>query len=1282
MSQTRAARARAPVTYEEPSSGDDDSDMDGDAILRAARRKPSRSQQQDDSEDGDASPAKSSRAKKTKEPKKRAAAAKDDEGWTTKISKSSKAPAAPQPRRRTKGTQSQSQETKRASEQDTEEPEEPVRPPPKKKGKEVANESKIFVNLLHEGTAVKLIVTEFLKSYRLQSKNPEKALCELTNFLIQSSGSDMLLSVSDHASMDREDLLIQIQTGTSESQSGDTYPIVSKQKAFKKFKSRFVEFFHKLVQVLYKDPDTLFDGRLLSALTDWLSVLAGSSLRSLRHTCTLATCELVNALVSVGKDEQGLKDKAERATSGKGHGSGGASGAKFSQLKKDIEQYSNHIEALEELLGVCFNNVFVHRYRDIDVSIRTLCLESLGGWLLAWPEHFLVDNYLKYAGWCLSDKATSVRLAALTAVGQVLETGDEDLISRMEGLFTRFKPRLVEMAEDVDVHVASKAIKLITLLLKYTKIMGEEDAPNIPAYIWDAEPLIRKAAVEFANEDMFSLDSADEKKDKTVRNEEDLLQFLNIYRTYCPHAKMAHETKTEAQEGNREGIECMVDGFWAYLPFLHEWELIHTRLTLAEKGSRKSKSTQMPDDNEQELLIYILLACAKKATGVDKKAAAPKGKLSKKDKDEIDQRSEVLSIFLVRNLPDLLSTFQADKGKIKALIELVRFIELEQFVALRKTQDFIDLVEVLQKIYLKQNEASVLETIACTLRHVCKSDHKLQDNADEIVRELATKLSERFKHLTDEKTELSDERKYTDLLATLTRMECLSRFMYLKQMSYDTNADRVLHKCLLEGKFEAAELLLRLCCENIFYLRANLNTSKPSKTAMKDIANFSNNFLSHIQYILSHGLDDSLKFTAFKLAADMFVVFSPGLVQKTLLSPLAIEPTAELRQLFVDYFQQVVAKKDIEVPEDEDERADYEEEQKRCQDDRETACKAACKVIIADYQRHKLLAAHLLSLMLQYGKEVDEIVKLANTNLRNMSPNICFAAQLSALQLVYSSHDQDEEDKEVILARETHLSELAKRFALTHTQFQAPAKKPSAPWVTFFQAALEWATSNGTQRFGFLETAIGPFVVRASPYDVGALHRSWRALEIKVRDAKDKILDDEGFGTQADANWAKMETFSSNLAKIASRKGVKGTGRPLAMIEDDDSKSVASHATGRSDFSVHGEDELDHKHSEDISLRLSMSPIQATTNRKRNASSHSAQADDKEESEEEEEKKEKSAKKGKRSKSDETPSSQASSGSSKGGKRSKKSQDESPTDYEALSQEHDQPRSSRRSRGG
>ena len=43
--------------------------------------------------------------------------------------------------------------------------------------------------------------------------------------------------------------------------------------------------------------------------------------------------------------------------------------------------------------------------RDVSEDIRASAIGAIGNWIKLMPSMFLVDNYLKYLAWALSDKA-------------------------------------------------------------------------------------------------------------------------------------------------------------------------------------------------------------------------------------------------------------------------------------------------------------------------------------------------------------------------------------------------------------------------------------------------------------------------------------------------------------------------------------------------------------------------------------------------------------------------------------------------------------------------------------------------------------------------------------------------------------------------------------------------------------------------------------------------------------------------------------------------------------
>jgi cohesin complex subunit SA-1/2 len=53
-----------------------------------------------------------------------------------------------------------------------------------------------------------------------------------------------------------------------------------------------------------------------------------------------------------------------------------------------------------------------------------LVIEGIGTWILALPQQYLGDQYLKYLAWAQSDKAPAVRAAAVAALLRLYSVDD------------------------------------------------------------------------------------------------------------------------------------------------------------------------------------------------------------------------------------------------------------------------------------------------------------------------------------------------------------------------------------------------------------------------------------------------------------------------------------------------------------------------------------------------------------------------------------------------------------------------------------------------------------------------------------------------------------------------------------------------------------------------------------------------------------------------------------------------------------------------------------------
>ena len=104
-------------------------------------------------------------------------------------------------------------------------------------------------------------------------------------------------------------------------------------------------------------------------------------------------------------------------------------------------ELETHQQEVEQFLNTIFKDIFIMRYRDICSDIRVICMDEISVWMRTFPKVFLSDQYLKYVGWLLNDKAKEVRKSCLNALGTLFR--DKELCNDLALFTKRFKKRLV-----------------------------------------------------------------------------------------------------------------------------------------------------------------------------------------------------------------------------------------------------------------------------------------------------------------------------------------------------------------------------------------------------------------------------------------------------------------------------------------------------------------------------------------------------------------------------------------------------------------------------------------------------------------------------------------------------------------------------------------------------------------------------------------------------------------------------------------------------------------------
>ncbi|CAN0108982.1 unnamed protein product, partial [Phaeothamnion confervicola] len=138
---------------------------------------------------------------------------------------------------------------------------------------------------------------------------------------------------------------------------------------------------------------------------------------------------------------------------------GSAAAAKSQALALQQRRHAEAASTLEEGIAAIFNGVWVHRYRDPCEPVRVECIRALGEWMLALPDTFVVNGYLKYMGWLLSDKGAAVRLRVLQSLQLIYD--QQDMLMRIEEFTGRFRPAVVRMVFDVDGAASEAALRLL-----------------------------------------------------------------------------------------------------------------------------------------------------------------------------------------------------------------------------------------------------------------------------------------------------------------------------------------------------------------------------------------------------------------------------------------------------------------------------------------------------------------------------------------------------------------------------------------------------------------------------------------------------------------------------------------------------------------------------------------------------------------------------------------------------------------------------------------------------
>ncbi|GFR71602.1 cohesin subunit SA-1 [Elysia marginata] len=472
--------------------------------------------------------------------------------------------------------------------------------------------------------SLQAVVDDWIEGYKLDRN---AALLELIQFFIQCSGCKGRITPYMYASMEHAEI-IRKMTEEFDEESGD-YPLIMTGPQWKKFKTSYCEFVQVLVrQCQYS---IIYDQYMMDNVISLLTGLTDSQVRAFRHTSTLAAMKLMTALVDVALNLSINLDNTQRQyESERAKQQSKRAGDRLDLLMQKRQELEENQAEIRNMLTYIFKGVFVHRYRDTQPEIRSICMAEIGVWMKKYPNMFLDDSYLKYVGWTLYDKVGDVRLCCLKTLAPLHET--PDLSGKLELFTNRFKDRIVEMTLDKEYDVAVQAIRLVIHVLKYSEsVLSDKDCENVYELVYSSHRNVAQAAGDFLNHKLFKRE--EETEGPPARSAKG--------KKWSPNTPLVRDLVQFFIESElHEHAAYLVDSLWDINEMMKDWECM-TDLLLEEPG----RGEEALDDRQETSLIEIMVCCVKQAaTGESPVGRGPNRKMSAKESKQVAEDKQKLNI--------------------------------------------------------------------------------------------------------------------------------------------------------------------------------------------------------------------------------------------------------------------------------------------------------------------------------------------------------------------------------------------------------------------------------------------------------------------------------------------------------------------------------------------------------------------------------------------------------------------------------------------------------------
>ncbi|OWF51899.1 cohesin subunit SA-2-like isoform X2 [Mizuhopecten yessoensis] len=850
-------------------------------------------------------------------------------------------------------------------------------------------------------------VDDWIEKYK---NDRDAALLELIQFFVQSSGCKGKISPYMYANQEHSEI-IRKMTEEFDEDSGD-YPLIMSGPQWKKFRSNFCEYVQVLVrQCQYS---IIYDQYMMDNIISLLTGLTDSQVRAFRHTSTLAAMKLMTALVdvalnlSINLDNTQRQYEAERQKQQTKRAND-----RLDMLLQRRQELEENQAEIRNMLTYIFKGVFVHRYRDAQPEIRSICIAEIGVWMKRYPNMFLDDGYLKYVGWTLYDKVGEVRLHCLRALQPLYNT--EDLAHKLELFTNRFKDRIVEMTLDKEYEVAVQGIKLVISILKFNDtILGDKDCENVYELVYSSQRQVAQAAGEFLNAKLFR---KDEELTRTLKIHKGKKQSLN-----APLIRDLVQFFIESEL--HEHGAYLVDSLWDINDMMRDWECM-TDLLLEEPP----KGEEPLDDRQETSLIEIMVCCVKQAaTGESPVGRGPNRKLTAKESKQVMEDKTRLTEHFIATLPQLLLKYLMDPEKVANLLTIPQYFNLEIYTASRQEKNLELTLRYLHEVVEKHTDTEVLEASSKCYECLCNEDYAIAGKCDVARKTLIDSLVAKFKEAMQDFFAEGEEPDEDEMFALVACLKRIYAFYSCHNLTSWNLWDDLFHiiKAGNDNQLAIPEEIISKAISScsmaiLWYLQA-LDTSNPDKNRMRMLRKRLEELMRHCHELMFHQ-QDKVTEESYITICDLLIVFSKHLGDNGVMKPLVFEPDKTLQTQLSNFLTEKVFVEDED--DDVDENVKIEELHKR-----RNFLACFCKLVVYNIVSIRV-AADMFKHYMKFYNDYGDIIKATLAKAREI--NKVTTAKTLALSLTQLFRELHSEQGMIDRSSEAFqsLKELARRFALS-----------------------------------------------------------------------------------------------------------------------------------------------------------------------------------------------------------------------------------------------------------